>query len=538
MFQSLFWGTLVVSALSLQIATAQNTPAPKEEKPLELPEFIITGSQNTDVPGGTKQEPNLPPRLKKAALDSLNTLEKQPPPPLTQVVAPRSMRTRFAPEGYLQGEFGSFISPALRAGWRTSFDDYDFLLHANAALSDGHLDNANFTRWGIDARLVYHAPEKFYILGGSRTETFVQFRSNDYRLFASTIAPERSVSDITVGVNVDGDFEQWQYKALLALESASLQQQNGTARDISLSNTGVIGSLRLLQQHNNVNLGGIIALDFRGLRDVGQRFIEAGAVTELSLASWSLNAAVTVQNTANSLAESQWGVGVQAHAVTSLSPSLQLELDIASGREKTSYKQMLTANPYLSHLAEVVFTHQLIGISGALRWQPDTQIGGTLKAGFKTVDDMPLFTKASPEDPSITVLYQSASLLSLEAESVARLSDVDNITLQLHVLSSSQEGNAVPYIPTLSATAMYARNWSSVFSTTLRATYRGERQADIQNTVALPAYVDIGFEATYRVLPRLIGFVRGTNLLGADIVIWEGFRERGLFLAAGLTWSF
>lgn len=177
-------------------------------------------------------------------------------------------------------------------------------------------------------------------------------------------------------------------------------------------------------------------------------------------------------------------------------------------------------------------------IGGVLLYHPSVAL--TLSGGLTmtVLKDRPVYL--STGNGTFRTLYADASIL--EALGEARIAfDTVNALIGTLIFRSSalaDSGSAVPYVAPVQLGAEYERRWTPEFTTTVSLKYIGQRYADLDNTVSLDGYVDLGLAATYAVSNRFSVFARLNNLAGSKIYIWEGYRERGIFGTAGLTWQF
>jgi hypothetical protein len=530
--------SLVLAAFFLlkssAIAQEKGDTTKAKQQPLELPEFVITGQEQLNVPGGIKQEPSKTRALKKSELDSLNSLEKQTTLVPSPVVMPSSaLPVRFF-KGFVRGEIGQFITPDILGGYSADFDGYNLFANGRFTTSGGHVDNADFTKMLASANLSYTAPEKYYIFGGSTTETAVLFKRDSYKLYALAAAPQRSVTNFGARVDVDGNFEGFSFSTGAGYDMLNLSQAQET------TDNNLNGFLKLQNQWQGFLVGGDVLLDFHTLRGDGLRFIELAGTGELSGEDLTLRARGGFQ-TAKGDFDARNALLLDGEVEWRLNELFTLRGGASTGLKNNTFKNLIEINPYLSDSARVDFAHEMLGARGFLLIHPTPELN--FSAGVRTgsVERLPVFVAA--DSGSFAIRYEDAATLEILGEAMWQMTPTDNFTANVILNGSSLQtdsvsGKAIPYTSPLQGALTYNRAWTDEISTGITAAFTGERYADVANTAKLPAYTDLRLEAAYKLNERFSIFARANNLLNQDIFVWQNYRERGIFGAAGILWKF
>ena len=159
---------------------SQQKEVKEEQKPVDLPEAIIYGTDYLNVKSGFKRKPSNVPKLSVSELDSLNSLEKIRPSVLPVSTLPTESVTPIHEKGYVQADVGSFITSNIEAGYVASIEDFDLYLKGNFDQSRGHIANGEYTKLNADFYSDYIADPKFFIFGGSKTRTNMRFQNFRY----------------------------------------------------------------------------------------------------------------------------------------------------------------------------------------------------------------------------------------------------------------------------------------------------------------------------------------------------------------------
>ena len=527
----------------------------KAEHPLELPEFVITGVEALDVPGGAKQSPKLPAKLTTSDLYRFNPLDKISFALLPQTPLPRLSLPAQERSGFLKGEFGMFTTPSIDAGYHAVLGNFDLNANAGATFSNGHLLNADFSDVYGSLKSTYLAPEKFLFFGGSRTDTYLKSRHRAYKFFGARDTllpvPNRTALTISGGIQTVGAFEGWVY------------DMGANADFLHLTTEGLRFYFPLME--NNLLLNGHILgkkvlgeWAFGGSIDANTQFTGS----DLRFAGVILSPTVLTEfRNASKTTELKLQGGILAspsfsriyptgrlNAALHLGSGLALFAHAFSGIRFNSLFSLIAQNPYST--AEVFSITSPVGyyvnyfLYDAhlyLRFQPSSQLSFTVGAHSEAHQGAISFVENFIG--GIGGANDSTSIHRIFAETALLLDSSNTLTARINAnFSSSARFGTVPYLAPLEASLEYRRYWLPALSTTLTGLYIGDRTngglRGLSERRILPAFADIRLHVEYHFSPQFSIYARGTNLLNQPIFMWDGYRERGIFAALGAMLTF
>lgn len=518
--------------LRAQQDSADAARSKKDSNPVELPDIVITGQESLTVKGGRKAPPKPTDRLKQRELDQLNSLEKQAPHLLPTVGMPDLRSSQSPYTGFARASLGMFPSLGLQAGLSAHAGGYDLYAQGGVDLSGGHVDNAGFAEFGLDLNAEYLAPAKFWIFGGSKTSSHIGYHAKVYKLYAQPEAPERTAHDFALSVDSKGSFEGFFFDVGLGLEHLSLAQEG------DLSNTAVLGDLTLQRDAGDLRLGASARLNLQSLRGQGLNYSHVAASVEKRSTSSVLSAEAGLQLTGDSRNMSRGGLLANARGEFRLNENFTARLRLRSGLEESSYRERWQQNPYIDSDADVAFAYTIIGAGGQILYHPLPHLSVGLGLNLRLVDDMPVWTIS--EASTFMLAFEDATAVDFRSELRWRVSDSDHLNAQVVLAATTlSEGSTdKTYLPPLEVALQHIHWWSEQFHSSINVQYVGQRNADIANTVKLDAYIDVGIDGTYQASDDIHIFVVLRNLFGSRIFVWEGYKERGIFASAGLSWLF
>jgi len=555
---------LVVSAtLLFGHAHAQTSSPEKAEKnkpekskavqPLELPEFVITGVESLDVPGGAKQAPKPIPKLTLQQISRFNPLDKQSFTLLPAAPISRTLLAQQEKNGFVQGEFGMFITPSVEAGYRAVFGNFDLSANAGAVFSSGHRPNAGFSDIHVDIESSYLAPEKFFFFGGSRTETRLRVRNRNYKFFGADStafpesAPQRNVLNLEAGVQTVGNFEGWQYDMGVSVESALLAGVH--------ENTLVNGHIAAKTSLGAFSLGGKADMQLQGVIDqiFAQRYWLAPSILAgYNVSDFSLSAEVGA-HIASTGFENILRPSANLKAALAVSSLLTLELSAFTGIRPNSFLRALLQNPYTANigfpyqLLITEYTFETVGydIAALVRVHPSQYLTAVIGGGAESRNTAMVFGTADING-EFSPSFFLTSTLRIFAEFDGQLTNQDNLIVRMNVrFGASGVRNTgapnlfLPYLVPFDGSLQYRRQWLPQFHSVVEGVYVAERPVTvIGSSKNLPAYFDIRLKAEYQITNAISVYARGTNLLNQSIFLWQGYQERGIFIAAGFVMTF
>lgn len=525
---------VIVLIVTMQcVAIAQQQPAPPPNAPVELPEVLVTGKELIDVGAGSKQAPSRPPILSATRLDSLNPNEKLPMPRLPARSLP-SLRRPFAFfPGYIDASMGTLLTPSVAAGYSFQTTGYRFDLDADVEASQGWVDHSGYLRSALQLRSTYIAPDQFIVFGGSTTHVNANASYGTYNLFARPDAAERTILRAGAAVDVDGAFDEFDYDASVGYAVHSM----GTTGFDVLADNVLHGYMGILQRGNGLRWGGDARVALRSIGGADYPFIQLNARGTWSEGNTVIRAALGPQLGLSTLGDERFGIAADVHADVRLSTDVSIMGSLTSGLRQVAFAELFSSNPYLDQALVIDVPYDALALSGTVKYHPSIKFSLAGSIRLRMTEREPVWYSSASGVFALHYLAVRRLDAMIDARYAATASDevrFDATLTQANVVDSA----AQPYVPIALASLTYHRDWTSVLSTDLGVVYVGQRWADMSERVALSGYVDLRARVEYAITPSLTAMIRAENILSSTIVLWEGYRERGFFATAGLTWRF
>jgi hypothetical protein len=195
-----------------------------------------------------------------------------------------------------------------------------------------------------------------------------------------------------------------------------------------------------------------------------------------------------------------------------------------------SKNRFFTVNNFVNFYSE-----ESINITGTLKYEFDKyfQIDGGVK--FRSSDNLPYF-----EDPGQTGRFEinsaDAQIITPFANFLFHRGPYGRFYGTVEANITSDENNKeLPYYPLTFATLTYGLGFGN--SVDLRTTlyYASDVYTDIQNTEQLGSYVDLGANIDINLTRNLVLFFEVNNLLSRANYFWRGYKEPPLDFLGGIV---
>ncbi|MCX6139712.1 MAG: hypothetical protein NTX15_02590, partial [Candidatus Kapabacteria bacterium] len=244
-----------------------------------------------------------------------------------------------------------------------------------------------------------------------------------------------------------------------------------------------------------------------------------------------------VQWATSTIAIDRFGLSIRGEADIFLGQNLTVIAIAGSGMRSVTFRELMASNPYLDDSLNLDAAYDIIDIRGTAIFHPTVKTSISAGVRMRQTDREAVWVSA--RQGLFTVEYRTVSVVELNADARLIASPRDMVIADIHFTSASISGaSAQPYVPGIRASATYERIVSDKFTAGVGMVYVGHRWADIANTISLAGYADIRLKASYALSSSFDLHARAENLLGSTIVLWENYRERGIFITAGCTWKF
>lgn len=527
----------VVIVVSVQSGLAQQSPPQQQtpqtampNAPLELPDFLVTGKAVVDIAAGAKQTPQKPFKLSTADLDSLNPTEKFPTPTVPNRSLPRFSRERVVSNGYLDASFGSYTSPAIAAGTTFKAGDYNIDADIDGLYASNWVPGASLLNAGLSLASTYVAPEKFYLFGKGLTETDLQIRHSVYSLFADPAAPVRSTTSLIAGVATEAVVANAPVKAHVSWNLLRLFDNDSSSANDQRLRGGV--SAHLTERYEaRVNV------DVQSRNDDAYPYFESTLARTFGDSTLRLMAVLGAQYATSTASATRLGVLADVNLDYEADEVMSYGLRLRSGLRPVNYAELVRANPYINATALVDLPYDVLEATASLKYHPTQNLQAFARVSARQTARTPCWQ--STGSFQFELAYQDVTWLTGQAELQYNPTHAD-LLLAVATLQSAttSQGLHMPYVEPVRVDVVYQHQFGGTLQTRLAMQYVGKRFVDIGNTSQLDAFLNVQVQALYAISSTFDLVLNADNLTNSTIILWNGYRERGIFVSGGVSMRF
>lgn len=492
--------------------------------PLELPEVVIVGQGERRIPRGAKQEPHPPSPLPDPVLDTLAPLHRHALMDFLSLPAfPTTLALPPTTERMVEGGVGQYTTAWLKGYQRWRWERTALNLAVQAAGTQGHRRSADSVGLGCVAHLRLHLPTAAWIFRESTAEAAAIVRWKRYRLFGDISTPRRLLFEGGISADFSGSLERLDYGlgGKLHLLLLNHEGRGSSEQQITFHTWAIYPNAEL------PSLGVNARLNLRLWEERTQ------TVSEVALpVLWGKSSLVLQGKLGFQGARAYTGAGffvplLEGALQYALSPQWRAVLGLWSRLHEAGLREMVEQNPYVAFGAEPPLQHERIGARIALGWvaQPQWEIEVALRLrsvarwwGWQR-DSAGFSLQALP----LTALEGSVNALWERTQQ-------ERLGVQLQGgWATAQGSERVPYYTPLAAAVYYDRQWQEQVGSTVGIELVGARWGKWEK---LPGYARLWGEIRIDLSAMMRLVLSIDNTLNSDIVHWEGYRERGIFIGA------
>lgn len=512
----------------------------------DLPEFVITGNEKIDLQIKSKSEG-----------DEDRIFVPSKPTPGNRVMgvdgsfSPKQTKTFTQTPASLNGKLfaglGFYLTPQFD-GWFGQHDQSNsFVINGYYSSTEGHVTDAGWWKGGFGARGRYVIPESSTVFPFAQLNGDLRYGRESYRAYAS-LAPTRvrdlSAFDLSLGI---GSRYALPYRTLSGLDyTATFGMNNFSAKDSGSSS------------ENDLYLNSSATTRFFDIALRGQ--------AEYRSTSYTMNIP--------SLQSGQWFI-LKADGLTSLMPSLQLVFALqqflyrgnigpTSGRlypqiefryyltegaviyagfeptvERNTLASIIKQNRYIDFNALVKPSDVTANVLAGMEFTPVDEITAKGKFSYKNINNYPTFLDTNGAKVWKVIYLSGVRSTKFDVSLLYRINTKQNVTAFFSTQNVKQIDSfgVMPYLPKYSFGAAYHHYFDFGLHVEGLAEYVASRYTNFANTHSNAEYIFTSVKGDIELIERFRGYAEIQNLINQRYYVWNGFRERTVYVAFGVSYN-
>jgi hypothetical protein len=527
----------------------QNVQTPKSDAALpkiDLPEFVITGSEKIDLDLRSKTEEDedriFTPSRPTPGERSLNAGE---------ALSPKQVKSFTKLPGAMNGKVfagvGFYGTPQFD-GWFGQYDPLtSFMVNGYYSESAGHLPDAGFWRGGFGARGTYTLPDSTPYIPSAQLSGDLEYGRESYRAYGSRNPGQvRDLSGIALSTGI-GSRYALPYKSMSGVDySARMGWRRFTAAD-SMHSTESEFFMSGAATTKVLETAFRAAVEYRGTGystvlpgvQAGHWFLLRGEGRQMLLPALQVSYAVQQflyrGNTGAAAGRFYPTVDVR-YAFTE---QASLYAGFAPGVERNTLKSLFQTNPYILGSTAVVPTDTRLHLYMGMEFAPMDELVITAKASYKHVQQYATFYDRDSAKVWEVLYLSGVRATKFDLSALYRLNQKQDVTAYLSTQSVRQKDSAhvMPHLPAFTVGAVYHHYFDAGIHAEAFAEFHSSRYTNFSNTHRNAGYVGSGVKATAELFGQFRGIAEINNLFDQRYYRWDGYRERTIYLLLGISYQ-
>ncbi len=526
----------------------QNVQAPKSDAPLpkiDVPEFIITGSEKIDLNIDSKtendQERIFSPSAPTAGERPMNVGEALSPKQIKSFT-----KTPGAMNGKVYAGFGFYGTPQFDGWFGQYTSTSSFVMNGYYSESQGHVTDAGFWNGGFGVRGSTILPESTALIPFAQLSGEAKYDRDGYRAYASRYSNRvRDLSGFEVSGGI-GSRYALPYRALSGVDySARTGWSTFSATDSAKSTeneffingsaatrffeTTFRGQTEYRATGYSMPLPGIRSGQWFFLRTEGrQSLIPALQIT------FALQQFVYRGNLGPAAGRFYPNLEIRY----AFSENASLYAGYAPTVERNTLSSVVKQNRYIDFSAPLVPTDTRHHLYAGMEFSPIEELTTTVKVSYKHINNYPTFYDKDSAKVWEVLYLSGIRSIKIDLSALYRLNQKQNVTAYFSTQSVPQKDSSkvLPYLPKFTAGAAYHHFFDFGLHAEAFAEYNASRFTDFTNSHSNAGYVYTGVKAEMEMFGQFRGHAELNNMIDQQYFVWNGYKERTVFLLLGISY--
>ena len=524
-------------------AKPQKTDAPLPK--IDLPEFVITGNEKIDLNISSKAVddedrlfvPDKPtPGFRSLEIDGA----------VAQKQVKRFTQTPTALNGKIFASLGFYLTPQFDA-WFGEYDEKNsIMVNGYYSSSEGHANDAGWWRGGGGAKGRYVMPDSSSFLPYMQLSGDIRYGRESYRAYGSA-APGRtrdlSGYDFSLGA---GSRYALPYKTLSGFDytgrfgwSHFAANDSGSSSETDFFLNGVAttrfidiafrGQIEYRTTGYTFNLPGVQS---------GQWFVVQGEAQTLLVPS--LLSTLTLQQLfyRGNVGATSGRFYPQIELKYFMTESASMYAGYAPTVERNTLATLIKQNRYMEFDARLLPSDVQLDLHAGMEFSPSDEITANARYTYRRIDNYPTFLETGGAKVWEVTYLSGVRSNKLDVSVLYKFNDKQNMTAYVSTqdLKQNDSSGVVPHVPAFSVGSVYHYFFDFGLHVEALAEYVSSRYTNFVNTHSNAGYIFTAVKGDIELMERFRGYAEIQNALNRHYFIWNGYRERTIYLSFGISY--
>jgi hypothetical protein len=206
--------------------------------------------------------------------------------------------------------------------------------------------------------------------------------------------------------------------------------------------------------------------------------------------------------------------------------------------ERNTLSSLIKQNRYMVFNARILPSDINLDLHAGLDFSPSDEITANAKYSYKRINNYPTFLDTGGAKVW-EVTYLSGVLLSkVDLSVLYRFNAKQNVTayLSMQNLKQRDSSGVMPYVPKFSVGSVYHHFFDFGLHLEALAEFVSSRYTNFFNTHSNAGYLFTTVKGDIELMDQFRGYAEIHNVLNQQYFIWNGYRERTIYLMFGVSY--
>ncbi len=525
---------LILSFLFCALVNAQS-----QNPNVELPDFVITGTDVISVQGAQKIQPEFVSTMSEQFFKPVFSPEELDVKDLSSPI--KGDLNILDSLNYLRGklEFGAGIYslPTADLTYLFPFDGFVAGGHFNGENHRAHIDNSERYLINGGLNLLFTTSNENEFLPGTQFKVNGEFGSSSYKFYAVDNPLKRTLNQGNFSLGILNQMNRiFNFDLTVEDELSSISQENYSENILSLK-----GLAKVNFSAFNIGVSTMFRKQSLTIDDTPSSVMNSDVDNFFTIKPFGGVNISDALKVAGGISYSK--SGERSYTAPFASVSLKINKFFSLFGEYSPHAEFLTSNQLfkVNHYYEPqnfynFFYRKRNLITAAAKFEYDKYY--QVNAGFKyfTSPEYPFFADSGATG-RFYLSSADANNLTIFADFLFHPGPFGIFYGDIEFSNTKVDGgDYVPYHPQVKASATYSYEFAFGLIPQVGFKFTSKSFTDLPNTESIPGYFDINLKILYKVVPEFFFTVEIQNLFSDNIYYWNGYKETPLDLVAGFKY--
>lgn len=526
----------------------QNVQAPSADPNLpriDLPEFIITGTEHIDLhldAKGVEDEDRVyAPSRPTPGERTVNVGEA-----LTPKQVKSFTKVPGAMNGKLFAGFGFYGTTRLD-GWFGQYDPMSsFVVNGYYSESDDNVKDDRFSRGGFGVRGSYTLPDTSLLIPNAQLDGDVRYGYDTYRAYGSVHpTQDRTLNEIAVSGGI-GSRYALPYKSMTGVDYSArtgwsvfsaADSQKASEAGFFLSGTATTRVLETAFRASAEYRVSSFTMTLPGLQSA-QWFVLRGEGRQNILPALQVSYAVQQYLYRGNVGAAAGRLYPTVDVRYAFTEQAALSAGFAPAVERNTLASLFQQNRYIRNDVMVLPNDTRVNLYMGMEFSPMDDLTLTAKGSYRQIERYATFGDKDSAKVWEVLYLSGVRAITFDLSAVYKFNGRQQLTAYLNTQSVHQKDSsqALPHLPAATIGSVYHHYFENGVHAEAYLEFHSARYTSFSGGHQNAGYLGSGAKAEMEMFGSFRASAELTNLLGQQYYLWNGYRERTIFLLLGVSY--